>query len=51
MLNAQRDYTGSYCVFLPIPDGWNAAKVRGFTVGELVAAMSADNEATLPVRE
>lgn len=51
MLNAQRDYTGSYRVFLPIPDGWNAAKVRGFTVGELVAAMSADNEATLPVRE
>ena len=51
MLNAQRDYTGSYRVFLPIPDGWNAAKVRGFTVGELVAVMSADNEATLPVRE
>ena len=51
MLNAQRDYTGSYRVFLPIPDGWNAAKVRGFTVGELVAAMSADNEAALPVRE
>lgn len=51
MLNVQRDYTGSYRVFLPIPDGWNAAKVRGFTVGELVAAMSADNEATLPVRE
>ena len=51
MLNAQRDYTGSYRISLPIPDGWDSAKVRGFTVGELVAAMSADNEATLPVRE
>ena len=51
MLNAQRDYTGSYRISLPIPDGWDAAKVRGFTVGELAATMSADNEATLPVRE
>lgn len=51
MLNAQRDYTGSYRISLPIPEGWNAAKVRGFTVGELAATMSADNEATLPVRE
>ena len=51
MLNAQRDYTGSYRVSLPIPADWNPAKVRGFTVGELVATMSADNEATLPVRE
>ena len=51
MLNAQRDYTGSYRISLPIPDGWDAAKVRGFTVGELAATMSADDEATLPVRE
>ena len=50
MLNAQRDYTGSYRISLPIPSEWDAAKVRGFTVGEL-ATLSSDNEATLPVRE